>query len=212
MRYLLNGNEIPDLQKGTLKEYRFTPFIDFSESNLKRIYQSSHYLSGIKGEESKEDWKVFLERYMKIKSIEQKYQEKVEDREGKIENINIDNQTIIKEKDDLKNPIEFFQRSLKILEQDIFNSMNNYKEPENLLGQTKINNNMPDNNNDYEDYLRANKSFNNYSNEYHKNNSGKLPNIKKKYRVNLSILDKRSELVGWEISERRCKIMDNNLS
>ena len=99
--------------------------MDFSESNLKRLYQCSHQLPGAAGQESREDWTVFIQRYMQMKEIENKNESEISFMEGKIEDHLIDDQIELEEKSPPKDPKEFFQKSLRCLENGLIDYINN---------------------------------------------------------------------------------------
>ena len=185
-----------ELLEGRLKESHFSPFVDFSESNLKRLYQCSHQLPGAAGQESREDWTVFIQRYMQMKEIENKNESEISFMEGKIEDHLIDDQIELEEKSPPKDPKEFFQKSLRCLENGLIDYINNLDNSATGIKSIRLMNTK----------IKSSNEFG-YKKKY--GEDLKLPDIKLKgkYRVDLTVLENRNQLAPWEITERRCKIM-----
>eukprot|EP00826_Nyctotherus_ovalis_P047400 TRINITY_DN5446_c0_g4_i2.p1 TRINITY_DN5446_c0_g4~~TRINITY_DN5446_c0_g4_i2.p1 ORF type:complete len:312 (-),score=145.46 TRINITY_DN5446_c0_g4_i2:147-1082(-) len=205
MRNFLKQSEFPDLYKSKLKDSHFTPFIDFSEENLKRLFEESNGGGGQKG--SEKDWIEFKEKFEKLK-LNAKY------RKGALSGI-IRCEDVVKDDPNAKAPIEFDKKFLaagemeetpsatlaerfKLLEEE-FLTLNGLKkdresEKEEEVGMEQLN----------DEPLPLSKAPSAMCDK----SDFRLPEILKKYKVNISMIEKRKLMSKLEIIERRCKIMD----
>jgi len=208
MSAFLNQGEFPELYKSKLRESHFTPFIDFSEENLKRLFEDSN-TGGANQKGSENDWIEFKEKLMKLR-LSTNYR-----KGGPLSGIIRCEDVVNKDPND-KAPIEFDKKFLALTEIEDKPAMSSADRFKLLEEKFMILNGLKKEEVEKEEVVESipevNKeeplALNQVPSVMDEKSELKLPEVLKKYKVNISMIEKRDEMSKLEIIERRCKIMD----
>ena len=192
-----NEQNYPEFYMSKLKDSKFTPYVDLAEFTLKQRMSLNNGSALFAGSEI--DWEVFRALYLKMKSLEANKlsrsngivrnnplddQEKIDPKEYSEEVLAGNTELFKNLKDDL---MDKFKKTMLLKEQlnAVTNIINRHKQKETTVQNITL------------------KKTQQQSTEM------KLPEVAKKYRVNMSLIERRKNLSKLEILERKYRILND---
>eukprot|EP00826_Nyctotherus_ovalis_P025842 TRINITY_DN2005_c0_g1_i7.p1 TRINITY_DN2005_c0_g1~~TRINITY_DN2005_c0_g1_i7.p1 ORF type:complete len:388 (-),score=174.05 TRINITY_DN2005_c0_g1_i7:77-1240(-) len=205
MMSFFSEKNYPDFYRSKLKDSKFTPYIDVAEFSLKHRMNLGDENASLAGSEI--DWEFFRALYLRMKQHEDRRTKGLEADTGVIRNVGLDNPQEIDVKDyseevlagnaDLlkdTDPMDVVKRFMLLKEQlnAVASLMNKHnRQIENETTPVAYNKTLR------KVQLRQQEEAIN------------LPELARKYRVNMSLIERRKYLTELEVLERRYRILNN---
>jgi hypothetical protein len=200
MGNFFSGEAYPEFHKSKLKDSKFTPFLDLSELNLKRMMQANVDSKSGMQVGSEADWKIFRVLYNKMKLLGQNntlsdgvIQNKSLNQEYGLDNFHSLEEIVTSDIDLLKNCGDQsmdIEKKLELLKEQLWAvksliERRKKKELDTNIARGIVNEVMTG---------RTKLS---------------LPKTEKKYKVNVSLVNRRNDMHEIEILERRYQIINS---